>query len=120
MKGEYELFVVGEEESLMTAGALDQMQINHVMLALGLVGEAGELANKVKKLYRGHGATVPMELQLAHRAEIMDEAGDVLWYLTRLMYFFGYDLSEVMQHNVRKLRQRRAQKTGETSRPTIG
>ncbi|WP_288893517.1 nucleoside triphosphate pyrophosphohydrolase family protein [uncultured Alistipes sp.] len=69
---------------------------------LGLTGEAGEVADKVKKVIRdGHREFTPEK-----KAEIMKEIGDVLWYCATLSHDLGYDLEEVAQTNVDKLRSR--------------
>lgn len=69
--------------------------------ALGL-GEVGELQGKVKKIWRGD---VPLESQ---RDVILDEAGDVLWYLTRLTLELGSDLESLMRRNADKVLSRKA------------
>jgi len=65
---------------------------------LGLTGEAGEVADLIKKhVFHGH------ELDLN---EMRKELGDVLWYLTFLCNALGITLSEVMEVNAAKLRIR--------------
>ena len=67
-----------------------------------LSGEAGEVADKVKKVIRdGHREFTPEK-----KAEIMKEIGDVLWYCATLSHDLGYELEEVAQTNVDKLRSR--------------
>lgn len=66
-----------------------------VNYAMGLAGEAGEVANIVKK-YRYHGH--PLDT-----AEVVDELGDVLFYLQAMCNVLGVDLAEVILHNARKL-----------------
>ena len=69
---------------------------------LGLTGEAGEVADKVKKVIRdGHE-----EFTDEKRLEIVKEIGDVLWYCATLSRDLGYDLDEVARMNVEKLRSR--------------
>ena len=70
-------------------------------VALGL-GEVGELQGKIKKVLRDDGGvlTVPKAL------EILDEAGDALWYLTRVIEEVGGDLDEVARRNLAKLADR--------------
>lgn len=67
-------------------------------LALGLCGEAGEVAELVKK-HIGHGHDlVP--------GDVVKELGDVLWYASALAYVLETRLSEVAEANVAKLRAR--------------
>jgi NTP pyrophosphatase (non-canonical NTP hydrolase) len=69
---------------------------------LGLTGEAGEVADKVKKIIRDNHK----EFTAEKKAEIMKEIGDVLWYCATLSHDLGYTLDEVAQTNVDKLRSR--------------
>lgn len=72
-------------------------------LALGLAGEAGEVADKVKKIIRDKGGyIVPGD-----RAEIAKEMGDVLWYLANLSEFLGVTLEDVAVMNNEKLASRK-------------
>jgi len=75
--------------------------INYVIL--GLVGEAGEVANKFKKVIRDSGGIIEND----QRKKIIDEASDVLWYLTRLCSELGYDLEDLADYNYQKLEDRR-------------
>ena len=74
--------------------------------ALGLCGEAGETAEKVKKAIRDDGGTLTEE----RRAAIAAELGDVLWYAAQLATEAGLDLEDIAAANLEKLlsRQRRA------------
>lgn len=66
--------------------------------ALGLVCEAGEVGDHIKKhVYHGH------EL---NRDEVLNELGDVLHYLSGLSYMCGYSLEDVAEFNIRKLNKR--------------
>ena len=67
-------------------------------LALGLIGEAGEVAEQIKKHFR-HGHS----LDAVH---LQEELGDVLWYVAVLADALGADLGTVGSSNVSKLRQR--------------
>lgn len=70
---------------------------------LGLAGEAGEIANKVKKIIRDDN----MELTEKKRQELKDELGDLFWYLARTCEEVGLNPSEVMQMNLDKLFDRK-------------
>ena len=70
---------------------------------LGLVGEAGEIAEKTKKLIRDKGNT----LDESSRQEIGKELGDVLWYLCRCANEFGFSFDEIARRNIEKLSSRK-------------
>ncbi len=78
--------------------------------ALGLAGEAGEVAEHVKKAIRDDGG----ELSAERRAALTKELGDVLWYVSQLASELGLELEEVAQVNLEKLlsRQRRGVLSG--------
>ena len=72
-------------------------------LTLGLTGEAGEIANKVKKFIRD-GAV--KDEYLAKRIEIGYEIGDVLWYCAVLAEELEMNLGHIMEKNLEKLADR--------------
>lgn len=73
-------------------------------LALGL-GEAGEVQGKVKKILRG-------DKTVDEAAEgIIDELGDVLWYVTRFCSYFGITVSDLAERNYKKLSARAERNT---------
>lgn len=68
-------------------------------VVLGLNGEAGEVAEQIKKAMRNDGGELSAE-----RIEMLKkEAGDVLWYLTRLAAELNTTLDEIAEINVEKL-----------------
>jgi NTP pyrophosphatase (non-canonical NTP hydrolase) len=71
--------------------------------ALGLNGESGEVAEKIKKSWRDDGLITP-----ERREEIIKELGDTLWYMAQICTELGFELSEVAEQNVAKLASRRA------------
>ena len=70
---------------------------------LGLAGEAGEIANKVKKVLRDSSG----EIQEDVRQNLIDELGDVLWYIAALATDLKVELSEVADRNIEKLNSRK-------------
>jgi len=78
---------------------------------LGLCGESGEVAEKVKKLMRDDFGVLTDE----RREAIANELGDVLWYLQATAMELGYTLEQIAQINVFKLstRARRNKISGE-------
>ena len=68
--------------------------------ALGLCGEAGEVAEKIKKTVRGDTSLDEVS------GSIADELGDVLWYLAILADDLEVDLEDIAQGNVDKLQLR--------------
>lgn len=78
-----------------TANLKDEALTN---FALGIAGEAGEVADMVKKhVYHGH--------QL-DRDELIKELGDVLWYVSQLAAWMNIELDEVARRNIEKLMAR--------------
>ena len=68
------------------------------IMGLGLTGEAGEVADLLKKKL-GHGKQVGLD-------EITSELGDVLWYMAAIAKCYGITLDDVALYNVAKLRKR--------------
>lgn len=66
---------------------------------LGLVNEAGEVAGKVKKIFRDKGGQIGEE----ERQALKGELGDVLWYLAQICTELDLTLEEVATYNLEKL-----------------
>ena len=66
---------------------------------LGLTDEAGEVAGKIKKIFRDKKGRVSPE----DKKEISKELGDVLWYLSQLATELGLSLDQVAKDNLEKL-----------------
>jgi NTP pyrophosphatase (non-canonical NTP hydrolase) len=77
------------------AGTGDNEELYY--LSLGLVGESGEIANKVKKIYRDNKRD---------NEDLAKELGDVLWYAARFASAIGTSLDTIMQDNREKLESR--------------
>jgi NTP pyrophosphatase (non-canonical NTP hydrolase) len=71
-------------------------------LGLGVTSEAGEVADKIKKVVRNDGGLMSEE----KRQAILLEIGDVLWYLSQLARHFEVPFSEIAEKNIQKLADR--------------
>jgi NTP pyrophosphatase (non-canonical NTP hydrolase) len=78
--------------------------IGHAVIypTLGLTNEAGEVAGKVKKIFRDKGGVIAE----ADRQALQGELGDVLWYLAQVCTELELSLDEVAEHNLEKLASR--------------
>jgi len=70
--------------------------------ALGLVNEAGEVAGKIKKVFRDKDGQINAETRGALQAEL----GDVLWYLAQVATELDLTLEEIAESNIAKLYDR--------------
>ena len=77
---------------------------NNIYPTLGLVGEAGEVADKVKKVIRDKNGIFDNESKLG----IKKELGDVLWYISNLCTELNFNLDDVALQNLEKLKLRAA------------
>lgn len=78
-----------------TAAPHDNELVNY---GLGIAGEAGEVADLIKKaIFHGHNI---------EQGEIKKELGDVLWYLANIARIAGLTLDEVAESNIAKLQRR--------------
>lgn len=93
-----------QKEALVTAmfSGDELKDLSH--WTLGITGEAGEIAEKVKKIIRDSNGHVNDDT----KKEIIKEMGDVLWYLAVLAEHLGYNFDEVGKANIAKLRDRHA------------
>ena len=80
--------------------------IGHAVIypTLGLVNEAGEVAGKIKKVFRDKHGEFSAETREALKAEL----GDVLWYLAQTCTELDISLDEVAESNLTKLLDRQA------------
>ncbi|MDP3957041.1 MAG: nucleoside triphosphate pyrophosphohydrolase family protein [bacterium] len=73
-----------------------------VYATLGLSGETGEVAEKVKKIIVNKNGVISEE----SKEEIKKELGDVLWYLSQLATELDLSLEEIAEENMRKIHDR--------------
>jgi len=90
-----------QERARLTA-IYPRMGQDPIYPALGLCGEAGEVAEKVKKILRDDNGYISE----VKREEVKKELGDVLWYVANLCYEFNLDLEDVAATNLEKLASR--------------
>ncbi|MCE2393807.1 nucleoside triphosphate pyrophosphohydrolase family protein [Candidatus Poribacteria bacterium] len=90
-----------QTESRKTWGIIP---MNHPIVypTMGLVNEAGEVAGKIKKIFRDQKGQITEE----DRQSLKNELGDVLWYLTQICTELGLTLEEVAETNITKLSSR--------------
>ena len=78
---------------------------NIIYPTLGLVGEAGEVAEKVKKVLRDKEGI----FDESSKESIKKELGDVLWYISNLCSEFNFSLDDIAELNLEKLKKRASQ-----------
>ena len=79
----------------------NEIPMNHSIVypTMGMVNEAGEVAGKVKKIFRDRGGEITEE----DRQALKKELGDVLWYLAQICTELDLSLQEVAEANLIKL-----------------
>lgn len=91
-------FRIYEKNALLTMNTKLNEKDQTMNALLGLAGEIGEVIDYVKKVkYQGHEYK---------KEKMIDEMGDILWYLNLLSVMIGSSLEEVATYNIKKLRKR--------------
>jgi len=89
------------QEWTSTTSILNDMQIDYFTIALA--GEVGEIAEKVKKVFRDkNGVFDPKD-----KKALAKELGDVMWYIAQFSRNLGYPLQEIIEMNIEKLESRK-------------
>jgi NTP pyrophosphatase (non-canonical NTP hydrolase) len=83
--------------------AIYPKEIGLAYVALGLTGEAGEIANKIKKIYRDN-----LEVNDELKQTLSKEIGDCLWYISALCTELNLSLTDVANQNLEKLLDRKS------------
>ncbi len=91
-----------QEESKKTA--IYPKEKRYEYLFLGISAEAGEVADKYKKIIRDKDGKIGKD----DKAEIIMELGDVLWYISQITTELGFNLEDVSEKNIEKLLSRKA------------
>ena len=93
-----------EYQNLALSTAIYPKKYETIYPALGLCGEAGEVAEKVKKSIRDGIHNWPDE---QFKEELTKELGDVLWYISALASDLDISLNEIAESNLQKLASRK-------------
>lgn len=95
------------QRAAMTTAIFPNAGDDLVYPALGLAGEAGEVAGKVKKLIRDNKVYFGVDVPEDKRKALIAELGDCLWYLAVLASTLGISLEDLAEKNVAKLLSRK-------------
>jgi len=76
---------------------------NYIYPTLGLCGESGEVAEKIKKILRDQDGVFSVE----NLVELQKEIGDCLWYLSQLASELRLSLDQIAEENIKKLQSRK-------------
>tara|TARA_Y100001972_G_C7574377_1_gene288256 strand:+ start:363 stop:695 length:333 start_codon:yes stop_codon:yes gene_type:complete len=98
MEHKYENVDFKSYQDMASETAVYKTEHSVIYPALGLAAEAGEVANKVKKILRDGNF---------NREAISDEVGDCLWYIAALCRDLNVDMKELAKNNLRKLHDRK-------------
>lgn len=90
-----------QEKSRVTA-IYPNLGKNYIYPTLGLSGEAGEVAEKIKKVIRDNNGIISNE----KKQEIKKELGDVLWYVSQIASEINLSLDDIANENIKKLYSR--------------
>ena len=97
-----------EYQKLALRTARPKTEFNELFhLVLGLVGEAGEISEKFKKLVRDNNT----DLDKLDLDDMAKELGDVLWYVSTLADFLDLNLDDIAVKNIAKLADRQKRDT---------
>ena len=100
---EYPDLIVFPYSPANTNWAKEPTDASYTYATLGLVGEAGEVAEKVKKIIRNKNGKINQE----DKIEIAKELGDVLWYIAELATSLKISLNDIAESNIFKLQDRK-------------
>jgi NTP pyrophosphatase (non-canonical NTP hydrolase) len=92
-----------QEDAKKTAIYAGVLNKDYAYLVLGMVGETGEVAEKIKKILRDKQGIITEHDQ----TELRKELGDVLWYLSNLATELGLSMDDIAKLNIEKVMSRK-------------
>jgi len=102
---------IKEYQEIIKKTAIYPKDVGVMYCALGLSGESGEVAEKIKKLIRDTNYLEERDYSDDFKKGLKKELGDVIWYVTALASEFNLTLEEILQSNYEKLIARRETNT---------
>ena len=112
---------IEEYQTIIKKTSIYPENIGLAYCAMGLTGEAGEVSDKIKKIYRDKDVfdssglidqeKIHLEVIPEEKESIKKELGDVMWYITAMANELGLSLEEIMEANYNKLIKRRETNT---------
>lgn len=94
-------------QSIIKKTAVYPEEMGIAYCTMGLADEAGEVAGKIKKLFRDKDLHITGIVHEEDKQEIAKELGDVLWYITALANELDLSLNDIMEMNYNKLTKRK-------------
>lgn len=91
------------QQQAATTNIITDPTLQPICYALGLCGEAGEVAEIIKKNIRNAGG----DFSRINADSLSKELGDVLWYISMLADTFGITLNDIAELNMKKLNDRK-------------
>ena len=93
-----------QTEAMRTASGVTNASNENLILngAMGLCGESGEVADKIKKIYRDNNGIISED----NKEQLVKEMGDVLWYLANMATDLNVTLEDVARKNLEKIQIR--------------
>jgi NTP pyrophosphatase (non-canonical NTP hydrolase) len=102
---------IQEYQTIIQKTAIYPKEVGAMYCALGLNGEAGEVAEKIKKLIRDTNYLDSKDYTDEFKENLKKEIGDCIWYCTALANEFNLSLEEILEANYNKLIKRRETNT---------
>ena len=96
-----------QKQALTTAVLSGDKMLDICHWALGLAGESGEVADKIKKIIRDQKS----DPSAIDKNDIKKELGDVLWYIAVFADELGISLEDIAETNAQKLQSRKSRNT---------